>query len=474
VQAVAGVASARREAVAAGPRQDLLATAGGSARARQVLATSDGRALVEAATLAPIETRVALTVGESGAQLDALEETWRAKGLPADRIDPARHALDALLQARAAVPQTTEQQIVEATGTTSALSKLAELQRTNPAGYRALLEAFEREPALVRRAIRATEQRTLRNALSELARRLHPTWIPDEQIYAVGDKIIELNTAHLSEATHLEQLAVRAESVLAMRDVGALHRDAQVVVNRFGDARRARATQWLGGDLRNEAAELARAVDASQALQELAGRGGQTTLRQLWTMYRAGRARATRLTFPDYVELLQRTHQQGLHGEYQFAFWAAKDYIVIKAPDAGVTVGGTDIILIPRGGGPPIWVDQKAVRGIVSDVSALMRNLPQNVVADLVMMQSLVASGYEFPPELLSALPVQREASRRINAITRGMTKAQIESPAVQGRIDTELKALGIRRVVGSFGGQDTQLSVMLARWFELWSGAAD
>jgi hypothetical protein len=259
-----------------------------------------------------------------------------------------------------------------------------------------------------------------------------------------------------------------------MRDVDALRRDAEVIVNRFGDARRARATPWLRGNLASEASELARAVDASTRLQELAGWGGQTTLRQLWTMYRAGRARAARLSFPDYVELLQRTHQQGLHGEYQFAFWAAKDYIVIKAPDAGVTIAGTDIVLIPRGGGPPIWVDQKAVRGVVSDVSALMRNLPQNVADDLAMMQSLVASGWEFPPELLSALPVQREASRRIDAITRGMTKAQIESPAVQARIDTELKALGVRRVVGTFGGKDTELSATLARWFELWSGAAD
>ena len=478
LQGAGSAASARRAATAAGPHTDLLALGGGGSRAREVLATSDGRALVEAATLAPSETRVAVILSLERPELDRLEDTWRERGLPADRVSPARHALDALLRAKADVPLTAVEEIVAAVGSdSSARSDLEALERANPGGYRALLEAFAREPALVRRAIRASESRTRANALSELARRLHPTWIPDEEILAVGDTIVKLNKARFATATSYQELEVRATAVRAVRDVDALRSDAQVVIGKFRDARRNRATPWLGAGLGNEAAELGRRVNDSPALQEIAASGGGTTLRQLWTMFRAGRTRAPKLLFEQYVEKLQSTHQVGLHGEYQFAFWAGKKFIVIKAPDAGVTVGGTDIILIPRGGGPPIWVDQKAVEGVVSDVSALMRNLPQNVAADLAMMDALVASGREFPQELLTALPLQREANRRIESIVHPggrprMTKAEVESPSVQTLIDAELKKLGIRRVIGTFAGDDTYLAAVLRQiGFEDWPG---
>jgi hypothetical protein len=480
LQGVAAAGSIRRSAAAAGPRDDLLAAAGGGARASEILSTSDGRALLDAAGYAPAETHVAVFLGESGRDLDELEDTWRARGLPPDRVPAARAALDALLHARTVGPLTVDEELVSATGANSpARSILNELKATSPLRYRILTEAYARQPALVRRAIRANELRTRTNALSELARRLQRTWIPNDEIVALGKTITALNAAHLEGPVRDIELGVRGEAVAAMRDVPALQRDAAVVVTRFKDARKARAQQWLAGGLAGEAADLARAVDGSPDLQKLAGQGGATTLRQLWAMYRAGRSRPSKLTFPEYVELLQRTHNKGLHGEYSFAFWAGPTFIVIKAPDAGVTVGGTDIVLIPRGGGPPIWVDQKAVEGIVPDVSALMRNLPQNVADDLAMMESLTTSGHEYPTELLSAIPIQREASRRIDAIVkpagrRPLTKEQIESPAVQALIDAALKPLGIRRVVGTFGGQDTELGAAIKQWFELWTAAKD
>jgi hypothetical protein len=246
------------------------------------------------------------------------------------------------------------------------------------------------------------------------------------------------------------------------------------VIQRFSQARQQRARRWLQTLVPGtyaEISELVREVDASPELQAVAARGGgDTMLRQLWTMYRSGRARTSALRFSRYVEVLTRTHYQGLHGEYAFAFWAGDSYIVIKAPDAGVTLRGTDIVLIPRGGGPPIWVDQKALSSrTVDSVTALTRNLPKNVRDDLVFMESLITSGREFPPELLQALPLQREADARIATITQGMTKDQVESPAVQQQITAELQKLGIKRAIGTFGGEAKEMSLQLRPFFDIW-----
>jgi hypothetical protein len=469
-------ASARRAAVAAGPLQDLLAAAGGGPRVREALTSADGQALVEAAKLAPVETRAAVGANvlvEDAAKAVAIE-TWQAQGLAADRVTAAAHALDALKLAKANVPLSGVEAIVAAGGGSSARAYLEELAAKEPSAHALVLAAFDREPTLFRRALAAVEQRTLVDATSELVRRLQTSGMSADAVTAVGDAIFALNKGRRASATEYEELNIRAERVRGLLDVVALRRDALPVIQRFSQARQQRAQRWLQTLVPGtyaEISELVREVDASPELQAVAARGGgDTMLRQLWTMYRSGRARTSALRFSRYVEVLTRTHYQGLHGEYAFAFWAGDSYIVIKAPDAGVTLRGTDIVLIPRGGGPPIWVDQKALSSrTVDSVTALTRNLPKNVRDDLVFMESLITSGREFPPELLQALPLQREADARIATITQGMTKDQVESPAVQQQITAELQKLGIKRAIGTFGGEAKEMSLQLRPFFDIW-----
>ena len=72
----------------------------------------------------------------------------------------------------------------------------------------------------------------------------------------------------------------------------------------------------------------------------------------------------------------------------------------------------------------------------------------------------VVTKGLAVPPELLSALPIQAEANRRIQQITKGLSKDTVETdPLVRRRIADALEKLGIKRVVGVEGGRVEDLA---------------
>ena len=475
LEAVAMANRARSAAEAAGPRTNLLVYAGGGIRAREVLATRDGRALVEAATLAPNETLGALVVpppAAAGAK-EAAIKAWQERGLSAEKVLAATSALDRLIAARLDTPLTADAELAEAAKLSGQISILEDMRKKDPAGYAALLRVTQEERALVRQTIRAEEQRTHVNAVSELVRRMQAAKASDAEIMSVGNALGELNKLYRRTALEAEEYLMRAERAKDLVDEEGFRRDAPVVIQRWRSPRKERAQEWLDGSgMRSEIGLFAEDVERSPVALDLAAHGGVTTLRQLWTMYRAGRTKWPKVGFAEYVKILQRIYR-GLHGEYQFAFWAGEKYIVMKAPDAGVTVPGTDIILIPKGGGPPIWVDNKALsEPVVRRVTALGRNLPKNVNSDYQMFLDLLTSGHEYPPELLQALPLQAEANRRIQAITKGLSKDTVENdPVVRQKIADALKDLGIKRVVGVEGGRVEDLAddLELLDKFELW-----
>ncbi len=479
MEAVAAANRARAAAESAGPRTNLLVGAGGSIRAREVLASRDGRVLVEAATLAPNETLGVLLVppfATAGAK-DAAVKAWQERGLSVEKVVAAASALDRLIAAKLSTPLTADAELIEAVGLGyRELPALDRMKKEDPAGYAALVRAVQEERALVRRAIRAEEQITLTDATSELVRRMQAANAPNAEIMSVGNALADLNKIRRASALEGERYLKQVERVKDLIDEEGFRRDAPVVIKRWASPRKERAQEWLdstSGGMRSEIGLFAEEVGRSKVATDLAAHGGVTMLRQLWTMYRAGRTSWPKVQFPEYVEILQRTYR-GLHGEYQFGFWAGKKYIVMKAPDANVTLPGTDIILIPKGGGPPIWVDNKALSElVVRRVSALGRNLPKNAATDHQMFVDLLTSGHEYPPELLQALPLQAEANRRIQQITKGLSKDTVENdPIVRGQIADALKDLGIKRVVGVEGGRVEDLAddLKLLDKFELFA----
>jgi hypothetical protein len=461
LEAVAAANRARSAAEAAGPRTNLLGHAGGGMRAREVLATRDGRALVEAATLAPNETLGVLLVpplATAEAKVLAIK-AWQDRGLSVEKVLAATSALDRLIAAKLDTPLTADAELAEAGGWQTSI--LEGMRKKDPAGYAALLRVTQQERALVRRAIRAEEQRTHVDAVSELVRRMQAAKASDAEITSVGNALGELNKIYRSTALEAEEYLKRAERAKDLAEEAGFRRDAPVVIQRWSSPRKERAQEWLDGyGMTSQIGMFVENVERSELALNLAAHGGVTMLRQLWTMFRAGRTKWPKVQFPEYVEILHRIYR-GLHGEYQFAFWAGEKYIVMKAPDAGVTVPGTDIILIPKGGGPPIWVDNKALSElVVRRVTALGRNLPKNVNSDYEMFLKLLTSGHEYPPELLQAMPLQAEANRRIQAITKKLSKDTVENdPIVRQKIADALKDLGIKRVVGVEGGRVEDLA---------------
>jgi RNase adaptor protein for sRNA GlmZ degradation len=453
--AISALGSARRAAAATSPEREVLVAAGGGRAAAEVLATPDGRALVRAHSLAPAEARAA--VGAHSALEEATERALAAElekaGLGEDGILAVRRGLQALRNAGRATAQTPAELLLTTAGTHDEIRAMVNgITSTQPPAP--VLRAATAEPALVRSVIRAEGSQQLTQATSELMRRLSDAGMSGPDQERVGRDLHRLNEARLKHTRGLAQEMVRIETRRSLLDVGSLRADADVVVRRFRSPRRERAQQWLDRIDANEAQMLAEAADQSALVLDRVAHGGATMVRQLWTMFRAGRVRAPKIDFPEYVKVLERLHR-GLHGEYQFAFWAGERYILLKAPDALVTQAGTDAIVIARGGGKVYWVDQKALAANdVAAVSALTRNLPKNLADDLAEFERLVerAAGL-LPPELAMAIPRTREALFAVRQLVHRLTKDEIEMPLVQAQITAILKRFDIERVVANAGG---------------------
>jgi hypothetical protein len=227
------------------------------------------------------------------------------------------------------------------------------------------------------------------------------------------------------------------------------------------EAEQTRLGQWLdAGSFRLE--EFQTIVGKSPALKQVVEKGGEPMLRRLWIQFTSRPpGRPLRVDFERYVEILER-HHVGNFGEFETAFRLGETHIILKAPDELVTIPGTDLIAIPRGGGMIHLIDNKALsQAQVDAVDAMVRNLPKNLNADVNELAKLMNDA-NLPKEFQDAFTRMSAANTEIQTITSGMTKAQIEAPAVQQQITQALAKQNIERVVTNAGGQASDISADL------------
>jgi hypothetical protein len=164
------------------------------------------------------------------------------------------------------------------------------------------------------------------------------------------------------------------------------------------------------------------------------------------------------VTFEEYVAILQ-SHFRGNVGEFEVAFRLGDRFIVLKPPDTLVTAPGTDLILIPRGGGDLILIDNKALEATQLDkVDALTRNLPKNLGMDLNSFAKLAGQA-GLPAEFSQAVTKLQAARVQIQPIIQGLSKEQVLARPIQQQIDAVLRQNGIRRVVTNASGNVQTLS---------------
>lgn len=227
------------------------------------------------------------------------------------------------------------------------------------------------------------------------------------------------------------------------------------------EAYRLRLKQWLDtGNFRLE--EFRTLVGKSAALKTVVEKGGEPMLRRLWIQFTARPPnRPLKVDFERYVEILGR-HHVGNFGEFEVAFRLGGTHIILKAPDELVTVAGIDLIAMPRGGGMIHLIDNKALSQTQVDaVTALTRNLPKNLAADVDEFAKLIGDA-NLPKEFEDAFRRMSAANQEIATATKGMTKAQLEGSAAQTTITQALSKQNIERVVSNAGGQVKDVSADL------------
>ncbi len=397
--------------------------------------------------------------------------TARALGLP-----EARAMQGADLAAADGLERLAADAIGNDARATAALNALSKETRD------ALRAATQKEPEWLHQTIRRELEGNLKRNTDELVTRMERHGMPQEQSDLLGPAVGKLNAerrAVLSGAVagvETQRIAEMADGAL-LRSEGDLlltelrrRRDAARAAGQTSRAasierRIARTEQWLSGPGASQAERdlLRQTVAASPRLTEMvATLGAQPTLRRLWIQYRllqAGRGAA--LTFEEYADILAR-HFRGNFGEFEVAFRLGRTHIVLKPPDSLVTLPGADLILIPRTGGDLLLIDNKALSALqVDEVSALTRNLPRNLGIDLAEFSRL-ANDTDVPAHMQLAINRLTRAQQQLQPIVGGLTKAQIETPAIQAQINAVLQANRIQRVVTNAGGSVQGLSTDL------------
>jgi hypothetical protein len=460
---------ARQAAVRYSPQPGILAVVGADARqaTEQILGTPDGRALLAAAQREPARTRTAILVPDQAlpTALGNLASELRVRGMTEPEIGAARRAIEAIRLARVAAAVDPAELLFDATGRQEIARGVVGGLSSAPPGP-AILRLVRRRPELARKAVAATAQEKAGEHLNRLA------------ALATADGWSEADVAHLrlvittlnviaNEAAMAE--AEQGRLVQVIVELGAQEAflaTAGEVLRAFTGQRRARAVAWLQAPNRAgiETAAMESAVRATPHLARLSS----IALRELWTRYRAPRSRPLRSRdFAGYVDVLSR-HGRGQSGEWTIAFWVSDDYVILKWPDATVTASGTDLWLVPRGGGEILAVDVKELAAdLVQAVKALTRNLPRNLTRDVAFWDQLQRQLHgQLPAEMNDAIARARAADAAVGAITRGLSKAQIDTVAVQQRITAALAQpnIRIRRVVLTGGGNVKGVSPELAR----------
>lgn len=206
--------------------------------------------------------------------------------------------------------------------------------------------------------------------------------------------------------------------------------------------------------------EITRRLGRSSAVVELAARspGHLAELAEKWLRYAVEKRREGKpvATLERYARALARSHVRGLLGELTAAFQLADDAWVIKVPDLGVTVGGTDFAAVDLRTGEVWFGDNKALsaRGL-GEVSSLLDNIVDNMAADVAEFGTwLQRDEVPLPPKLADAIQRAREASAEVSAYAARVRPEDITTDAVQRRITKILARKGVGRVVTNAGGE--------------------
>ncbi|MGW5714792.1 hypothetical protein ACWEVP_01395 [Amycolatopsis sp. NPDC003865] len=206
--------------------------------------------------------------------------------------------------------------------------------------------------------------------------------------------------------------------------------------------------------------EITRRLGRSSAVVELAARspGHLAELAEKWLRYAVEKRAEGKpvATLERYARALARSHVRGLLGELTAAFQLADDAWVIKVPDLGVTVGGTDFAAVDLRTGEVWFGDNKALsaRGL-GEVSSLLDNIVDNMAADVAEFGSwLQRDEVPLPPKLADAIQRARDASAEVSAYTARLRPEDITTDAVQRRITKILARKGVGRVVTNAGGE--------------------
>lgn len=344
------------------------------------------------------------------------------------------------------------------------LDELTEAER------RAALLAADLAPEATRRAVAAEIEGALPRALDELDAALYNAGMSQADVDATGAVIKKLNDQHLALRNrddlitglarvaevgdpralsgkvdeYLQELAKLHKRFLDAGDTG-LARAVERRMQRLRDIRSGKL-----GDASLEAFEDA--VRTSTLLWRHTSLGNADILRRLWLQYWS-RATRPRVDFEEYVSIISR-HFRGNYGEWEVAFRLGESHIFLKAPDRLVTLPGTDLVAIARGGDEVLLIDNKAFLGLpeIDNVNALTRNLPKNLSMDLTELGKL-AGRQDLPTEFSKAMGKLQRARDDIASKLGTLTREQLEDPKVQAQIDAILKEHGVRRVVTNAGG---------------------
>jgi hypothetical protein len=202
------------------------------------------------------------------------------------------------------------------------------------------------------------------------------------------------------------------------------------------------------GELPSE--DLRNAVDASPGLRRLAYTNPEG-IRELWNAFKS--KKRTYKSFEAYVKFCSRLMRGNL-GEWTAAFAMGDEWVFLKGPDYMVYLPGTDLVAVNTATGEVRIIDNKAFTdpSVLDSVNALTRNLPKNILDDVLGFQK-IAGSEGLPIDLESAVGRLERANAQIVKEMGGLPKSELAKPARQARIADILESYGIGRWVTNAGG---------------------
>lgn len=315
------------------------------------------------------------------------------------------------------------------------LNQVRRPMRDLTAAERGLLDLLEQsEPEALRKALAAEEPESLR--------------ISDDPTAEAESPMEKLRARLQAEGKSAEEIDAMTEVVKKLN----------VAWRGGGDVPASYKAQLAEAIARLPSSRLQNAVRRSKVLQRLLYDTPERLLRY-WDAYMS---KPRRYGFGLYV-FFNMLHVKGHLGEYSAAFALGDRIVFLKGPKAEVTTGGTDLVGIDVETGDVWTIDNKAVKAkYLSEVSALTRNLPQNLAEDVAAFRAEFA-GREVHPRVEAAIRRLEIASRRIARLVAGKTKEQVETDsAMQAEITQILRESGVERVVTNTGGKLEKLSAAL------------